>query len=153
MLFFDSAGVVCLQVNQHPQPQASDRGNQTKREEEFDRWKAPEVANGEVKVDHQQAAVFSLGLLFWEIETGMVPFRELDAVNAQRQLGTGQLPPMDRITSESLVEMIEQCLDLEAENRPTLAELEKMLNPPSLHQPSQPLSLKPVPLVNKASYS
>ncbi|KAK2945417.1 hypothetical protein BLNAU_19686 [Blattamonas nauphoetae] len=153
VVFFDSAGVVCLQVNQHPQPQASDRGNQTKREEEFDRWKAPEVANGEVKVDHQQAAVFSLGLLFWEIETGMVPFRELDAVNAQRQLGTGQLPPMDRITSESLVEMIEQCLDLEAENRPTLAELEKMLNPPSLHQPSQPLSLKPVPLVNKASYS
>ncbi|KAK2963845.1 hypothetical protein BLNAU_1414 [Blattamonas nauphoetae] len=153
VVFFDSAGVVCLQVNQHPQPQASDRGNQTKREEEFDRWKAPEVANGEVKVDHQQAAVFSLGLLFWEIETGMVPFRELDAVNAQRQLGTGQLPPMDRITSESLVEMIEQCLDLEAENRPTLAELEKMLSPPSLHQPSQPLSRKPVPLVNKMSFS
>ncbi|KAK2963841.1 hypothetical protein BLNAU_1410 [Blattamonas nauphoetae] len=153
VVFFDSAGVVCLQVNQHPQPQASDRGNQTKREEEFDRWKAPEVANGEVKVDHQQAAVFSLGLLFWEIETGMVPFRELDAVNAQRQLGTGQLPPMDRITSESLVEMIEQCLDLEAENRPTLAELEKMLSPPSLHQPSQPLSRKPVPLVNKMIFS
>ncbi|KAK2948055.1 hypothetical protein BLNAU_17002 [Blattamonas nauphoetae] len=153
VVFFDSAGVVCLQVNQHPQPQASDGEKQMKREEELDRWKAPEVANGEVKVDHQQAAVFSLGLLFWEMETGMVPFRELDAVNAQRQLGTGLRPPMDRIKSESLVELIEQCLDLEPENRPTFSELEKLLSPPSLHQPSQPLSRRPVPLLNKASFT
>ncbi|KAK2948056.1 hypothetical protein BLNAU_17003 [Blattamonas nauphoetae] len=153
VVFFDSAGVVCLQVNQHPHPQASDGEKQMKREEELDRWKAPEVANGEVKVDHQQAAVFSLGLLFWEMETGMVPFRELDAVNAQRQLGTGERPPMDRIKSESLVELIEQCLDLEPENRPTFSELEKMLCPPSLHQPSQPLSRPPVPLLNKASFT
>ncbi|KAK2948057.1 hypothetical protein BLNAU_17004 [Blattamonas nauphoetae] len=153
VVFFDSAGVVCLQVNQHPHPQCSDGEKQMKREEEFDRWKAPEVANGEVKVDHQQAAVFSLGLLFWEMETGMVPFRELDAVNAQRQLGTGVRPPMDRIKSDSLVELIEQCLDLEPENRPAFSELEKMLSPPSLHQPSQPLSRRPVPLVNKTTFS
>ncbi|KAK2940317.1 hypothetical protein BLNAU_24776 [Blattamonas nauphoetae] len=108
---FDSAGVVCLQVNQHPQPQASDRGNQSKREEEFDRWKAPEVANGEVKVDHQQAAVF---------------------MNAQRQLGTGQLPPMDRITSESLVEMIEQSIHETAKTANQRHHMHQLQSPPSL---------------------
>ncbi|KAK2948328.1 hypothetical protein BLNAU_16777 [Blattamonas nauphoetae] len=69
---------------------------------EGERWQAPET-----RLDHHesntatpnkstptQAAVFSLGLILQEIETGMVPFGELDAQNAQRQLGTGLIPPM-----------------------------------------------------------
>ncbi|KAK2947802.1 hypothetical protein BLNAU_17222 [Blattamonas nauphoetae] len=58
------------------------------------RWRAPEVVmaggrNGEKSVDGSKASVFSLGLVLWEMETGQVPFGELDAVNAQRQSGTG----------------------------------------------------------------
>ncbi|KAK2955727.1 hypothetical protein BLNAU_9263 [Blattamonas nauphoetae] len=62
------------------------------------RWRAPEVvAGGGSAVDGQKASVFSLGLVLWEIETGQVPFGELDAVNAQRQSGTGIGPKMDSL--------------------------------------------------------
>ncbi|KAK2940109.1 hypothetical protein BLNAU_24979 [Blattamonas nauphoetae] len=114
---------------------------------EGDRWKAPEVVMGKKGINSESAAVFSLGLILWELETHQVPFRELDALNAHLQLKTGQPLPMEGIESPELVEMITQCLDLEPANRPTLSELEKFLGAPSLHKPSQPLALNPVALV------
>ncbi|KAK2940140.1 hypothetical protein BLNAU_24954 [Blattamonas nauphoetae] len=114
---------------------------------EGDRWKAPEVVMGKKGINSESAAVFSLGLILWELETHQVPFRELDALNAHLQLKTGQPLPMEGIESAELVEMITQCLDLDPANRPTLSELEKFLDAPSLHKPSQPLALNPVALV------
>ncbi|KAK2962747.1 hypothetical protein BLNAU_2180 [Blattamonas nauphoetae] len=154
-VFFDAAGVMCLQTHQHPHHCPSEFGaKQEERTEatsnsKVDRWKAPEAADGKDVLDRPQAAIFSLGLLLWEIETGIVPFREVDAINAQRQLGSGQLPPMDKIESDGFAELIRQCLELDPKNRPTLEEVEKALSPPSLHQPSQKLSRKPVPFVNR----
>ncbi|KAK2951498.1 hypothetical protein BLNAU_13520 [Blattamonas nauphoetae] len=64
------------------------------------RWRGPEVAAGSGQVDGSKASVFSLGLVLWELETGQVPFGELDAVNAQRQSGTGIGPKMDSLKNE-----------------------------------------------------
>ncbi|KAK2955922.1 hypothetical protein BLNAU_9082 [Blattamonas nauphoetae] len=95
------------------------------------RWEAPEVAkaremhaeggNGESKkeVDRIQASLFSLGLVLWEIETGSVPFGEMDAVNAARQLETGILPNMVWVTDATLRETLISCLSLTPSDRPS----------------------------------
>ncbi|KAK2943562.1 hypothetical protein BLNAU_21524 [Blattamonas nauphoetae] len=84
------------------------------------RWQAPEVASNARNVDAQQCAVFSLGILLWEIETGLVPFGELDASNASRQLCSGLLPKMDGVRDDDLRSLIEECLHLNPSERPSL---------------------------------
>ncbi|KAK2961058.1 hypothetical protein BLNAU_3826 [Blattamonas nauphoetae] len=85
------------------------------------RWRAPEVAKAEEEkdfgrlIDEHKVAVFSLGLIIWEIETGLVPFGELDAINAQRQIGTGTLPKMEGVNSR-MVDVIGSCLRLEPDD-------------------------------------
>ncbi|KAK2958377.1 hypothetical protein BLNAU_6647 [Blattamonas nauphoetae] len=93
------------------------------------RWRAPEVvAGGGIVVDRHKAAVFSLGLILWEIETGQVPFGELDAVNAQRQSGTGIVPKMDSLQNEEFVSLIHSCLSVDPKQRPTLSEIGEFLS-------------------------
>ncbi|KAK2941422.1 hypothetical protein BLNAU_23670 [Blattamonas nauphoetae] len=95
--------------------------------EESKRWSAPETANEVANVDVKKVLVFRLGLVLWEIETGQVPFRELDAVNAQRQIGTGILPRMETITNSKLVDLLTHCLSFQPDDRPTLDEVGKEL--------------------------
>ncbi|KAK2944778.1 hypothetical protein BLNAU_20311 [Blattamonas nauphoetae] len=95
---------------------------------ERQRWMAPEVADRKVDIDPSKAAVFSLGLLLWEMETGLVPFGEVDAVNAQRQLGTGTIPLMRSWTNESKIELVRSCLNLDPKERPTLDEISSLLD-------------------------
>ncbi|KAK2955138.1 hypothetical protein BLNAU_9867 [Blattamonas nauphoetae] len=97
------------------------------------RWRAPEVVasegrSGEVCVDGSKASVFSLGLVLWEIETGQVPFGELDAVNAQRQSGTGIGPKMDTVKNEEFVSLILRCVSVDPNERPTLSEIGEFLS-------------------------
>ncbi|KAK2955721.1 hypothetical protein BLNAU_9257 [Blattamonas nauphoetae] len=94
------------------------------------RWRAPEVVagGGKGEVDGQKASVFSLGLVLWEIETGQVPFGELDAVNAQRQSGTGIGPKMDSLKNESFIALIHRCVSVDPELRPTLSEIGEFLS-------------------------
>ncbi|KAK2946431.1 hypothetical protein BLNAU_18682 [Blattamonas nauphoetae] len=97
------------------------------------RWRAPEIVasegrSGEVCVDGSKASVFSLGLVLWEIETGQVPFGELDAVNAQRQSGTGIGPKMDDLKNEEFVSLIHQCVSVDPNERPTLSEIGEFLS-------------------------
>ncbi|KAK2962998.1 hypothetical protein BLNAU_2021 [Blattamonas nauphoetae] len=97
------------------------------------RWRAPEVVaaeggNGGAAIDGHKAAVFSLGLVLWEIETGQVPFGELDAVNAQRQSGTGVGPKMDTLKNEEFVSLIHRCLSVDPKQRPTLSEVGDFLS-------------------------
>ncbi|KAK2954324.1 hypothetical protein BLNAU_10656 [Blattamonas nauphoetae] len=173
-VFFDSAGVVCLSSKQHPhkklnntQPTQTKSGQDNdqlvpsrvfsdikqetdqstaKAEHEEDRWKAPETGEGR-ELDGGACAVFSLGLILWEMETLQIPFREVDAVNAQRQLGVGVLPPMAGLDT-SLAAMITQCLSLDAKNRPTFEEIERFLDHPSLEKPSHPETMKRVKVVD-----
>ncbi|KAK2946885.1 hypothetical protein BLNAU_18184 [Blattamonas nauphoetae] len=176
-VFFDSAGVVCLSCKQRPhnkttiiQPAQTQSGQDNdhlvpsrvwsdnkkhtdqstpKAEHEEDRWKAPETGEGK-ELDGGACAVFSLGLILWEMETLQIPFREVDAVNAQRQLGVGALPPMAGLDA-SLAAMITQCLSLDAKNRPTFEEIERFLDHPSLEKPSHAEETKQVKMVDGKS--
>ncbi|KAK2948419.1 hypothetical protein BLNAU_16674 [Blattamonas nauphoetae] len=87
------------------------------------RWQAPEVVGSRVEVDREKAAVFSLGLIMWEVETEMVPFGEMDAVNAARQNETGCLPRMNLISDLKERELIQQCLQTDPSSRPSLSSL------------------------------
>ncbi|KAK2955511.1 hypothetical protein BLNAU_9558 [Blattamonas nauphoetae] len=86
------------------------------------RWQAPEQENGREGYDACKAAVFRLGLVLWEVETGKVPFGEQDAVNASRQLCTGTQPVMEGV-GEDLEELIKQCLVLDPKSRLSLLEV------------------------------
>ncbi|KAK2961090.1 hypothetical protein BLNAU_3858 [Blattamonas nauphoetae] len=129
-VMFDAQGNACLKcqesTQQIPLPQSSGGTQPVTPSKDGHRWKAPEVAKAEEEkdfgrlIDGNKAAVFSLGLILWEIETGLVPFGELDAINAQRQIGTGTLPKMEGVNS-SMVDVIESCLRLEPDDRPTLS--------------------------------
>ncbi|KAK2957323.1 hypothetical protein BLNAU_7701 [Blattamonas nauphoetae] len=93
------------------------------------RWRAPEVvAGGGSAVDGHKASVFSLGLVLWEIETGLVPFGELDAVNAQRQSATGIGPKMESLQNEEFIALILQCVSANPEQRPSLSEIGEFLS-------------------------
>ncbi|KAK2958842.1 hypothetical protein BLNAU_6091 [Blattamonas nauphoetae] len=94
------------------------------------RWQAPEVVESGVgtQVDGHKASVFSLGLVLWEIETGLVPFGELDAVNAQRQSGTGVGPKMESLKNEEFVSLIHRCVSVDPKQRPTLTDIGEFLS-------------------------
>ncbi|KAK2941993.1 hypothetical protein BLNAU_23094 [Blattamonas nauphoetae] len=129
-VMFDAAGSVCLklkdsQPDQHQPAQSQTTSGQAPVAQEGRRWMAPEAVKAEEdkayasQVDPRKAAVFSLGLVLWEIETGLVPFAEQDAVNAQRQLGTGVLPNMNGLKQE-MEDLIITCLQVNPDDRPSL---------------------------------
>ncbi|KAK2952929.1 hypothetical protein BLNAU_12105 [Blattamonas nauphoetae] len=103
------------------------------KNEQFEllRWRAPEtvVSEGEKgqKVDSGSAAVFSLGLVLFEIETGQVPFGEMDALNASRQLKTGIPPKLSLVGDVGLRDVIVSCLQVRGKDRPRLGEMEEKL--------------------------
>ncbi|KAK2955912.1 hypothetical protein BLNAU_9072 [Blattamonas nauphoetae] len=105
------------------------------------RWMAPELVNrdGTLKVDGvdlTKAAVFSLGLVLFSIETGQVPFGEIDALSAHRQLSSGLLPLMELVSSEAMDEMITRCVSPVAKNRPSLSEVVSFLAQEASKNPS-----------------
>ncbi|KAK2958214.1 hypothetical protein BLNAU_6918 [Blattamonas nauphoetae] len=90
------------------------------------RWAAPETTDTLAVVDKEKAAVFSLGILLWEMETEAVPFGELDGMNAHRQLGTGTELGMSKVSS-SQAEVIRQCMRLNPVERPSLSTVASLL--------------------------
>ncbi|KAK2961757.1 hypothetical protein BLNAU_3194 [Blattamonas nauphoetae] len=91
------------------------------------RWFAPEVIANKSNVNSVHGAVFSLGLILWEMETGCVPFGEQDAVNASRQIVTGVQPKLELVKNDEMRELISQCLSLEPVDRPDLESIENTL--------------------------
>ncbi|KAK2953937.1 hypothetical protein BLNAU_11039 [Blattamonas nauphoetae] len=110
-----------------PGPSGIVAGEEEKREQvvsnEGQRWQAPEQGKMGTEIDIHQASVFRLGLVLWEIETGLVPFGETDAVNAHRQLALGTLPPMEKVGCVEMQELIASCLALDGKDRPSLDSL------------------------------
>ncbi|KAK2947118.1 hypothetical protein BLNAU_17970 [Blattamonas nauphoetae] len=92
----------------------------TKNDDLTVRWQAPEQGDSNKFIDPHKAAVFRLGLVLWEIETGSIPFGETDAVNANRSLCSGMLPKMGTITEKSFVDLIASCLSVNPADRPSL---------------------------------
>ncbi|KAK2947583.1 hypothetical protein BLNAU_17488 [Blattamonas nauphoetae] len=92
------------------------------------RWMAPEQRKkGENEIDVEKVLVFRLGLVLYEIETGLVPFGETDAVNAHRQLETGIVPPLDRVVKSEMRDLIVACLSIDWKRRPSLSSLTSTL--------------------------
>ncbi|KAK2945554.1 hypothetical protein BLNAU_19511 [Blattamonas nauphoetae] len=121
--------------NEHTKGDENTRGKCEGEKSGMDglRWRAPEVVAAEERsgvesVDGHKASVFSLGLILWEIETGQVPFGELDAVNAQRQSGTGIGPNMEDLKNEEFVSLIHRCVSVDPKERPTLTEIGEFLS-------------------------
>ncbi|KAK2955173.1 hypothetical protein BLNAU_9902 [Blattamonas nauphoetae] len=89
------------------------------------RWQAPEQKRREdgeevEKMNAGLVSVFRLGLVLYEIETGLVPFGEMDEVNACRALHSGTLPKMDGVDPR-MAELISSCLSLTPAVRPSLS--------------------------------
>ncbi|KAK2954414.1 hypothetical protein BLNAU_10582 [Blattamonas nauphoetae] len=91
------------------------------------RWEAPEVAKDQPNVDGHKAAVFSLGLVLWELENEEVPWWELDAMNAQRRYDANCFPDTHFISDEKMRKVIASCLTLNPDERPTLQEVSEAL--------------------------
>ncbi|KAK2947525.1 hypothetical protein BLNAU_17545 [Blattamonas nauphoetae] len=92
------------------------------------RWFAPEVISNKSNVNCGHGAVFSLGLILWEMETGLVPFGEHDAVNASRQIVTGVQPKLELVKNDEMRELISQCLSLKPVDRPDLETIKTTLD-------------------------
>ncbi|KAK2959431.1 hypothetical protein BLNAU_5480 [Blattamonas nauphoetae] len=62
--------------------------------------------------------------------TGLVPFGELDAVNAHRNLAAGIALPLQKVSDASMRKLIAVCLQIDADQRISLqhalAKLEEM---------------------------
>ncbi|KAK2947174.1 hypothetical protein BLNAU_17879 [Blattamonas nauphoetae] len=104
----------------------------SRRREDEQRWQAPEAdEKNEGEVDGPTASVFSLGLLLAEVDTGQVPFGEVDGINAHRMAGTGTPPNMEGM-NEDLKSLILECLELNPSDRPSLDTILSTLNSISL---------------------
>ncbi|KAK2958178.1 hypothetical protein BLNAU_6882 [Blattamonas nauphoetae] len=123
-VLFDKNDRVCLKTRER-QSVVGESGvgeGVKKTSEDGQRWMAPEVgqANWErTKENADHGAVFSLGLVLWEIETGVVPFGEVDGATAQRRLASDEKPRMEKV-SEEMQAIIVPCLSLDQSQRPTL---------------------------------
>ncbi|KAK2944314.1 hypothetical protein BLNAU_20759 [Blattamonas nauphoetae] len=120
-----------------------------KTSEDGQRWMAPEVLQESWKPTKENAdhgAVFSLGLVLWEIETGSVPFGEVDGATAQRRLASSEKPLMEKV-SESMEAIIVRCLSLDPTQRPTLKTVLSQLN--ELNNVPQPSNEKEMNIMSK----
>ncbi|KAK2945998.1 hypothetical protein BLNAU_19074 [Blattamonas nauphoetae] len=101
-----------------------------KEDQEDQRWQAPEQGgnNSIPSSDLEKVMVFRLGLVLWEIETGQVPFRETDGVNAGRQLRAGVKPNMEIVQNKEMKELLLKCLELQPIDRIALDNVISSLN-------------------------
>ncbi|KAI7864993.1 kinase-like domain-containing protein [Spinellus fusiger] len=86
-------------------------------------WMAPEVVRGRkynAKID-----IWSLGCTVIEMLTGKHPWVDFHSVATIFQLGNEQAPPLPSNISDEARSFLNKCLTIEAEDRPTAAELLK----------------------------
>ncbi|KAK2955174.1 hypothetical protein BLNAU_9903 [Blattamonas nauphoetae] len=126
-VLFDSQGEVCLKLgNEAVDVKETHAATSTQPKVKEDiRWQAPEQKRREDGEEEKEVnaglmSVFRLGLVLYEIETGLVPFGEMDDVNACRALHSGTLPKMDGVDTR-MAELISSCLSLTPAARPSLS--------------------------------
>ncbi|KAK2949655.1 hypothetical protein BLNAU_15406 [Blattamonas nauphoetae] len=110
------------------QARDDDQGTKTAAVDSGLRWQAPEQAKGNNMFDIDHVAVFRLGLVLYEIETGLIPFGETDAVNAHRQLKAGTIPNMDGVQRQEMKDLIAECLAVDPNSRPRAADVADRLD-------------------------
>ncbi|KAK2954108.1 hypothetical protein BLNAU_10925 [Blattamonas nauphoetae] len=147
-IFLDSRDKVFFQTKATPTQEpffGSGLGGSTEKARnrervEDQRWQAPEMVKGRVVAEMEKAAVFSLGILLWELETGEIPCKEVDAVNAQRAFESGFQLSMTTITNKTLTELIEKCVTPDVNSRPLLKHVVQTLE--GLEEKKQPEEMK-----------
>ncbi|KAK2954089.1 hypothetical protein BLNAU_10906 [Blattamonas nauphoetae] len=125
-VLFDSKDRVCLRLNEVTNQTQLDLNGYSVVTDEGERWRAPEQTNGQLTANAERASVFRLGLVLLEMRTGLVPFGEIDATNASRQLCSGLLPPHWQV-DEDFMSIVHDCLTLTPADRPLLFEIEERL--------------------------
>ncbi|KAK2950284.1 hypothetical protein BLNAU_14776 [Blattamonas nauphoetae] len=124
-ILFDSKDRVCLRLNEETGFQVDENGN-AMAIDDGERWRAPEQSNGQLGQNEERVSVFRLGLVLLEIRTGLVPFGEIDATNASRQLCAGLLPPHAHV-DEGFMSIVCDCLAVNPNERPLLMEVSDRL--------------------------
>ncbi|KAK2956353.1 hypothetical protein BLNAU_8720 [Blattamonas nauphoetae] len=160
LVLVDSSGSVCLKLDQNLNEMnltTQQIANRKKMREEDRRWSAPEQIDEDnrdqkkdekephaVPYDPLKASVFRLGLVLWELETGLVPFGELDAVNASRQVKGGQLPLISNWEDTSLASIVAECLSFDPDERPSLSTLNTYFSSPPTPPDPPPIQQQPI---------
>ncbi|KAK2954803.1 hypothetical protein BLNAU_10288 [Blattamonas nauphoetae] len=131
-VLFDKNDRVSLKMREKPivVGESGIEEEKKKMSEDGQRWMAPEVGQEgwkQTKENADHGAVFSLGLVLWEMETGLVPFGEVDGPTAHRRLATHEKPKMDKV-SEEMQAIILPCLSVDPSQRPTLTAVLSQLN-------------------------
>ncbi|KAK2950078.1 hypothetical protein BLNAU_15000 [Blattamonas nauphoetae] len=88
------------------------------------RWGAPEQNLSDwtdaAEIDAHQVCVFRVGMLLFEIETGEIPFKYLNVIQAHRQVMMGYRPDLLKVTNLEMRGLIESCMAINPAARPTL---------------------------------
>ncbi|XP_058097220.1 mitogen-activated protein kinase kinase kinase 1-like [Magnolia sinica] len=102
-------------------------------------WMAPEVVNPR-KTYGLAADIWSLGCSVLEMLTRTHPYSQFEWMQALYRIGHGEPPPVPNSLSREARDFIQQCLQVEPEDRPSASEL---LDHPFVRRPL-PTSMGPV---------
>ncbi|XP_050376201.1 mitogen-activated protein kinase kinase kinase 1-like [Argentina anserina] len=86
-------------------------------------WMAPEVVNNKSQGYGLPADIWSLGCTVLEMLTGLVPYSNLEWMQALWKIGKGEPPLVPDSLSREAQDFIGQCLQVKPDNRPTAAHL------------------------------
>lgn len=86
-------------------------------------WMAPEVVNRKNNGYGIPADIWSLGCTVLEMLTGKIPYSHLEGMQALFRIGRGEPPPIPDTLSTEAQDFIRSCLRVNANDRPTAAEL------------------------------
>ena len=98
------------------------------------RFTAPEALTGSFFIPDSKKDVYSFGILFWEILTGKIPFRELKEKNTcdiEKMIIDGYRPPLDILPDDTppcIIEIIGDCWKPNPSERPTLEQIISILS-------------------------
>ncbi|KAK2961612.1 hypothetical protein BLNAU_3410 [Blattamonas nauphoetae] len=93
---------------------------------EAQRWRAPESTSD--TIPHSlEADVFSFGMVMYELLTGLIPFHEVDAVSARRNITHGLIPTVDSATNQIWSDLVVRSLSFVPSDRPVLEEIQEEL--------------------------
>ncbi|KAL6179753.1 hypothetical protein ACLB2K_046424 [Fragaria x ananassa] len=108
-------------------------------------WMAPEVVNRKSRGYGLPADIWSLGCTVLEMLTGLVPYSNLEWMQALWKIGKGEPPLVPDSLSKEAQDFIHLCLQVKPDNRPTAAQL--------LRHPFVNKSLPPTPSGSVSPYN
>ncbi|KAF5204860.1 kinase [Thalictrum thalictroides] len=86
-------------------------------------WMAPEVVNNKSRGYGLAADIWSLGCTVLEMLTRQLPYSHLECMQALFKIGKGEPPRVPNSLSRTAKDFILQCLRVNADDRPTAAQL------------------------------